>query len=239
MDRQLFEALQEFYLKCDRRLAPLKVVKTFHGEYYPTSLAMAFVGFKRLFNWGFLSKGIVFSDHGYGDGRIVALAEGFGMRAVGFESDPLFAREGRDNIAELVREGILRRHPTLIEGDFLGSAAYATVPFSSIGVFFHYINHEEDLARRIIRESRGGTKLIAVNGGTALDYNPLRLTHRMSATELSTCAQKEGLSSRDAIMLNGAWHYQNFYCYAKERGIMPAAAQSQSSTRAPASLPLW
>ena len=160
MDERKFQALQDY---CTRNVPrPPYAQKTKFGTYLPTPLVRARTAFEYLLREGIIREGENFLDAGSGDGRIVALACLFGLNGVGVECNPHLVETSETLLSGLNTRGILNRTPRIAYGDFLQDNTYQSLslPFEEANVVFNYFNNHLDLARKVARQSRAGTRFL-------------------------------------------------------------------------------
>lgn len=126
------------------------------GTYAPGSIYIIGHALDQLLKEKILLNGQTFLDAGSGDGRIVALASILGFKAYGIEYNEDLYTNSISNIKNLHLQGLIESEPKIILGDFLDADSYTQlgVLFNSFDIIYNYITFPDDLANKIVLESK-------------------------------------------------------------------------------------
>ena len=125
-----------------------------------------------------IEKGDVLYDLGSGDGRIVvAAAKRYGIKAVGFEIDPVLVQESRQIIKQAGLDGLVE----IREQDI------RTIDFSPASVVTMYLYPAVNLRLRpvLMRELKPGSRVISHQFGMGSSWKPDRVESLRDTAGLS------------------------------------------------------
>ncbi|MBR9702755.1 hypothetical protein GOV10_01845 [Candidatus Woesearchaeota archaeon] len=133
----------DYYAEVD---APgLRIKHTEKGLFLPSHLPHIIDAFKFLERMGYFKEGMTFCDAGSGDGRILAVAEAYGMRAFGIEFEETLCSQAKENLSSLGIEA------QVLQGDFSEQETFKEIPHIDIG--FNYENNQRDAAKAMMLHS--------------------------------------------------------------------------------------
>lgn len=189
-----FELLRRYYDDIDVREGGLggPYKATAVGQFVPSPLRHIHVALAYLLGAGAFDASGPLLDAGSGDARFVALtALVHGIPSVGVEYDEEMLERSHRHLRALEGLGLRGASATIVHGDFKDDASYlkAGIRFEEFTTVYNYINNERDVAEKMARQSRPGTKFLLLGafplpnyGGLALEQN-LELITRPDTAE--------------------------------------------------------
>lgn len=167
--RERVEFLMEYFGEVDlaKNGNEFDIEPTEKGDFLPSPLCDVDILLEKLVKEGVIDPAKPILDAGSGDGRFVAMANAYGFPSYGIEYNWSLVGESEHHLEALRQQGALNGTPARIaQGDFLRNAAYRRlgVNFTDFSTIYNFVNNEEGLARRIIRESPPGTTFILYGG---------------------------------------------------------------------------